>query len=82
MFAGIEDGVLLIEDVFADAAFDLPAAIARLIDRPVHGVRLAFTPERWWPRARAVELEDDAGLFVRNLTISAQPSRFPLLART
>jgi predicted N-acetyltransferase YhbS len=82
VFAQVEDGALLIEDVFARGPVDVPAMIGRLIDAPIHSLRLGFTPERLWPRAVAVGVEDDAGLFVRNLAVPAQPHRFPLLART
>lgn len=82
VFAEAEDGVLTIEDVFATGPFDLPAALPRLIERPIHTVRFGFTPDRLWPQARAVGAEADAGLFVRNLILPAGPQRFPLLART
>lgn len=82
VFAGVEDGVLTIEDVFATRPFDLSAALPRLIEQPVHTLRFGFTPERLWPRARALGAEADADLFVRNLVLPAGPHRFPLLART
>ncbi|UOF16839.1 hypothetical protein IEQ11_09480 [Lysobacter capsici] len=82
VFAQTEDGVLTIEDVFAAAPVDWPAAIGRLIDQPIRELRFGFTPQRDWPRARVLGEEADAGLFVRNLTTGSLPSRFPLLART
>lgn len=82
IFADIDQDVLTIEDVFASGPVDWPAAIARVIDRPIRRIRFGFTPERCWPRARAIGEEDDAGLFVRALALPAAPSRFALLART
>ncbi|ALN85371.1 acetyltransferase family protein [Lysobacter capsici] len=82
VFAQTEDAVLTIEDVFAAAPVDWPAAIGRLIDQPIRELRFGFTPQRDWPRARVLGEEADAGLFVRNLATGPLPSRFPLLART
>lgn len=82
VFAQTEDSVLTIEDVFASAPVDWPAAIGRLIDQPIREMRFGFTPERDWTQARVLGEEADAGLFVLNLVVPASPNRFPLLART
>ncbi|MFL5349096.1 MAG: GNAT family N-acetyltransferase [Hyalangium sp.] len=82
VFAGVEDGTLYIDDVFAREPFDLRAHIPRLIDQPITAVRFGFTPERWWPRAGVVGEDTEAHLFVRNLAPPPGPHRFPVMART
>ncbi|WP_342377377.1 GNAT family N-acetyltransferase [Myxococcus stipitatus] len=82
VFAGVEDGVLHIEDVYAREVFDLRPHLSRLIDQPVKEVRFGFTPERWWPGAEVVGEDTEADLFVRNLPLPEGPDRFPVMART
>lgn len=82
VFAQVDDGVLLIEDVFALRPFDLRAAVPRLIDTPIHTIRFGMTPDRLCPQARVVGIDDDADLFVRHFDLPEAATRFPLLART
>ncbi|EPX62191.1 acetyltransferase, GNAT family [Cystobacter fuscus DSM 2262] len=82
VFAGVEDGTLYIDDIFAREPFDLRPHIPRLIDQPITAVHFGFTPERWWPRAEVVGEDSEAYLFVRNLGPPSGPHRFPVMART
>jgi predicted N-acetyltransferase YhbS len=82
VFAGVEDGTLYIDDLFAREAFDLRPHLPRLIDQPITAVQFGFTPERWWPSAGVIGEDAEADLFVRNLPLPAGPNRFPVLART
>ncbi|WP_338873035.1 GNAT family N-acetyltransferase [Myxococcus stipitatus] len=82
VFAGVEDGVLHIEDLYAREVFDLRPHLSRLVDQPVKEVRFGFTPERWWPGADVVGEDTEADLFVRNLKLPTGPDRFPVMART
>lgn len=82
VFAGVEDGTLYVDDIFALEPFDLRAHIPRLIDQPITAVRFGFTPERWWPQAGVVGEDSEAHLFVRNLAPPPGPHRFPVMART
>lgn len=82
VFAQVEDGVLLIEDVFALQRFDLQAAVPRLIDAPIHTIRFGMTPDRLCPQARLAGIDDDAELFLRDCDLPIGATRFPLLART
>ena len=76
VFAGVEDGTLYVDDIFAREPFDLRAHIPRLIDQPITGVRFGFTPERWWPRADVVGEDTEAHLFVRGLELPPGPHGF------
>ncbi|MBZ4402269.1 GNAT family N-acetyltransferase [Myxococcus sp. AS-1-15] len=82
VFAGVEDGVLHLDDVFAAEVFDLRPYLGRLVAEPVKQVQFGFTPERWWPDARVLGEDDDADLFVRGLSLPEGPDRFPVMART
>ncbi|NTX07579.1 GNAT family N-acetyltransferase [Myxococcus sp. CA040A] len=82
VFAGVEDGTLYIEDVFAREGFDLRPHLSRLVDEPVKAVQFGFTPERWWPGAEVIGEDMEADLFVRNLSLPAGANRFPVMART
>ncbi|MBZ4420370.1 GNAT family N-acetyltransferase [Myxococcus sp. RHSTA-1-4] len=82
VFAGVEGDTLYVDDIFARAPFDLRAWIPRLIDRPIRSIQLGFTPERWWPEASVSGEDTEAYLFVRGLTLSREPHRFPVLAHT
>jgi len=82
VFAGVEDGTLHIEDVFAREPFDLRPHLPRLVDAPVTSIQFGFTPERWWPDARELAEDTDADLFVRGLALPDGPDRFPVMART
>lgn len=82
VFAQAEDGVLLIEDVFALQPFDLRAAVPRLIDAPIHTIRFGMTPDRLCPQARLAGNDEDADLFLRACDVPECATRFPLLART
>ncbi|HSP82039.1 MAG TPA: GNAT family N-acetyltransferase [Myxococcaceae bacterium] len=81
-FAGVEGDTLYLDDVFTRGLFDLRAWIPRLIDRPIRRIQFGFTPERWWPEATAAGEDTKADLFVRRLSPSREPHRFPVLART
>lgn len=82
VFAQVDDGVLLIEDVFALRPFDLGAAVPRLIDTPIHTIRFGMTPDRLCPQARLAGTDEDADLFLRGCDVPEGATRFPLLART
>ncbi|WP_255203739.1 GNAT family N-acetyltransferase [Myxococcus sp. AM011] len=82
VFAGVEDGTLYIEDIFAREGFDLRPHLSRLVEEPVKTVQFGFTPERWWPGAEVLGEDMEADLFVRNLPLPEGPNRFPVMART
>ncbi|WP_223634187.1 GNAT family N-acetyltransferase [Corallococcus sp. EGB] len=82
VFAGVEGNTLYLDDVFAREPFDLRAWIPRLIDRPIEAVRFGFTPERYWPGAVEAGEDAEAHLFVRNLRLSQEAHRFPIMAHT
>ncbi|MDC0713781.1 GNAT family N-acetyltransferase [Stigmatella sp. ncwal1] len=82
VLAGVEDGTLYIDDIFAREPFDLRPHIPRLINQPITAVHFGFTPERWWPQARVIGVDTEAYLFVRNLELPSGPHRFPVMART
>ncbi|MFP2896717.1 GNAT family N-acetyltransferase [Corallococcus sp. 4LFB] len=82
VFAGVEGETLYLDDVFAREPFDLRAWIPRLIDRPIRSIRFGFTPERYWPGAVAVGEDTEADLFIRNLRVSQEAHRFPVMAHT
>lgn len=82
VFAGVEGDTLYLDDVFAREPFDLRAWIPRLIDRPIRSIHFGFTPERWWPEATEAGEDLEADLFVRDLSPSREPHRFPVMAHT
>lgn len=83
LVCGVRDGLLHVDAILARADFDLRAAIPRLIERPIRGVRLGFTPDRWWPDARAIGVDPEPDLFVRGFDpLPRMPHKFPLLAQT
>lgn len=82
VFAGVEGETLYLDDVFAREPFDLRAWIPRLIDRPIRAIRFGFTPERYWPDAVEAGEDTEAHLFVRNLCLSEEAHRFPIMAHT
>ncbi|PTL81483.1 GNAT family N-acetyltransferase [Vitiosangium sp. GDMCC 1.1324] len=82
VFAGVEDGTLYVDDIFAREPFDLRPHIPRLIDQPITAVHFGFTPERWWPQAGVIGEDTEAWLFVRNLVLPPGPHRLPVMART
>ncbi|MHA7632157.1 GNAT family N-acetyltransferase [Corallococcus sp. M7] len=82
VFAGVEGETLYLDDVFAREPFDLRAWIPRLIDRPIRAIRFGFTPERYWPGAEEAGEDTEADLFVRNLRLSPEAHRFPVMAHT
>ncbi|MFE8601224.1 GNAT family N-acetyltransferase [Archangium violaceum] len=82
VFAGVENGTLYIDDIFAREPFDLRPHIPRLIDQPITAIHFGFTPERWWPQASVLGEDTEAWLFVRNLVPPPGPHRFPVMART
>ncbi|OJH33976.1 GNAT family N-acetyltransferase [Cystobacter ferrugineus] len=82
VFAGVENGTLYIDDIFAREPFDPRPHIPRLIDQPITAVHFGFTPERWWPWAGVAGEDSEAYLFVRNLGPPSGPHRFPVMART
>ncbi|NOK12291.1 GNAT family N-acetyltransferase [Corallococcus exercitus] len=82
VFAGVEGETLYLDDVFARESFDLRAWIPRLIDRPIREIRFGFTPERYWPEAMVAGEDTEADLFVRNLRVSQEAHRFPVMAHT
>jgi GNAT superfamily N-acetyltransferase len=82
VLAEAKDGTLYIDDVFAREPFDLRPHRPRLIDQPITAVHFGFTPERWWPQAGVIGVDEEAYLFVRNLERPSGPHRFPVMART
>ncbi|MCP3102659.1 GNAT family N-acetyltransferase [Myxococcus sp. K15C18031901] len=82
VFAGVEDGTLYVDDLFAREPFDLRPHLSRLVDAPVTSIQFGFTPERWWPEARELGEDTEADLFVRGLSLPDGPDRFPVMART
>lgn len=82
VYAGVEEGVLHIDEVIAPEAFDLRPHIARLIDEPVHAVHFGFTPEQWWLDAPVLGEDGEADLFVRGFALPDGPHRFPVMAGT
>ncbi|RKH66995.1 GNAT family N-acetyltransferase [Corallococcus interemptor] len=82
VFAGVEGDTLYLDDVFAREPFDLRAWLPRLIDRPIRAIRFGFTPERYWPGAVEAGEDTEADLFVRDLRLSPEAHRFPIMAHT
>jgi hypothetical protein len=77
-----KDDLLTVLDVAAVGAFDLVAAIPRLIDAPISRVRFGFSPERFFSQARASP-DTESGLFVRGeVALPESALRFPALAQT
>jgi predicted N-acetyltransferase YhbS len=78
-----DGAVLRICDVQAGRAFDLRSYLPRIAKAAARRVELGFTPDAWWPQARAVATYTDSPLFVRGAhTLPAAPFKFPMLAQT
>ena len=76
-------GWLEVCDVVAAARLDLPAALRRLIERPVSRVEFGFTPEIYWPGAQVVREYTDSPLFVLgDHALPSMPFKYPVLAQT
>jgi predicted N-acetyltransferase YhbS len=72
--------VLTVYDVVAEHAFDLGAALPRVIEREIARFEFGFTPERWFPSAAPERPHRE--LFVRGIRLPTEPFRFPVLAHT
>lgn len=78
-----EGDTLRICDVLAQEPFDLRAYLPRLATSPVRRLELGFTPETWWPRARALAEHRGSPLFLRGPhRLPDAPFKFPMLAQT
>jgi predicted N-acetyltransferase YhbS len=78
------DGATLrVCDVLARTAFDLRSYLPRVAKEAAQRVELGFTPEVWWPHARAIAEYTDSPLFVRGAhRLPEAPFKFPMLAQT
>lgn len=83
LVAGIEGETLHIDAVLASSEQALAPLLPRIIDRPIRRIRFGFTPDRWWPDARAVGIDPEPDLFLRGFDpMPPMPHKFPLLAQT
>jgi predicted N-acetyltransferase YhbS len=81
--ASTEGDRLILHDLVATKPFALERVLPALIETRVSEIEFRFHPERWWPGAVAVGIEDRCPLFVRGATALRESAlRFPDLAHT
>lgn len=79
-----DQDTLFLHDLLARRPFDLAATLPVLAQGPVRRIVFGFAPQRWWPQAQNLGVDDEASpLFVRGLdTLQPGALRFPELAQT
>jgi predicted N-acetyltransferase YhbS len=84
VIASVEHDRLTLHDVIAPHPFDLRLVLPRLTTNRVETLAFGFSPELWWPDARAQPADDpDSHFFVRGLPrLETDVFRFPDLAQT
>jgi predicted N-acetyltransferase YhbS len=81
--AELDGATLRICDVLARTPFDLRAYLPRVAKSAAQRVEFGFTPDAWWPDARAIADYTDSPLFVRGAhRLPEAPFKFPMLAQT
>jgi GNAT superfamily N-acetyltransferase len=74
---------LRVADVLTPRLFALEALLPGVIEHGVDAIEFGFSPDRWWPHARATGEYTYSPLFVRAPRApAAQPFKYPVLAQT
>jgi len=81
VFAQQRGDCLYIQDILSMRQFDLAACIPSLIEQPMTHLRFGFTPDVWWPSARAVRVDPEPDLYLRGMQTRGK-HKFPVLAQT